>query len=196
MQHTGVNSHAAAGDGIKVDLEGHLLIADSQAEQAADGALVVAFADAQHRPPRQRSEEPAAFLAGQFADVHRVALTDNGRAIRQQPTHGDRTAGGLGRALDQIVGVFGGAHYAQTQLCWLNRPTGITEDAEYNLRNGLGALIGHAGGRLRLREHEATEQTENACQHDSLAGNNVLCRPDSHFHAGIPFGRNGMMPQR
>jgi hypothetical protein len=33
-----VNAYAAAGNGVEVDLKGHLLIADPQAEQAAHRA--------------------------------------------------------------------------------------------------------------------------------------------------------------
>lgn len=44
-----MDAYTAAGDGVEIDLEGNLLIADAQAEQAADRALIAPFADAQHR---------------------------------------------------------------------------------------------------------------------------------------------------
>jgi hypothetical protein len=43
-----MDSHATARHRIKVDLERHLSIAYPQAEQAAYGALIAPFADAQH----------------------------------------------------------------------------------------------------------------------------------------------------
>ncbi|MNQ88296.1 hypothetical protein D3C85_1035530 [compost metagenome] len=51
-----MNAHTAAGDGIKIDLEGHLIIRDSQTKQTAYGALIVAFADAQNGTSDQRGE--------------------------------------------------------------------------------------------------------------------------------------------
>lgn len=108
-----MNAYAAASDRVEIDLERHLLIADAQAEQTANGALIVRFADAQHRMPDQRCEQATAFSGGELADVHRVAFADDGRVVRQQTTHSHRPASGLRGAFDQVIGVFGGADNAQ-----------------------------------------------------------------------------------
>jgi hypothetical protein len=39
-----MDAHSTAGDRVEVDLEGHLIVADLQAEQTADCALIVGFA--------------------------------------------------------------------------------------------------------------------------------------------------------
>ena len=151
-----MNPHTAAGYGVEVDLEGHLIVAAPQTEKAADGALIAAFADAQHRATDQRGEQAIALIGGQLADIDGIALTGNCRIIGQQSGYGDRSTGGLGRALDQIVGVLGRADHTQSQLRRLHGPAGITENSEHHLGDRFGTLIGHADGRFRLSGRDAS----------------------------------------
>lgn len=157
-QNTGVNAHAAAGDGVQVDLERHLLIRHTQAEQAADRALVAAFADAQHRVADQGSEQATALGIGEFADVHGIAGTDDIGIVGQQTPHHYRAAGGLGGAFDQVVGVLGRPDDAQPQLHGLHRPTRVAEDAKYHLRHCLGAVVCQAGRLGKRPLHEQAQQ--------------------------------------
>lgn len=81
------------------------------------------------RPVSEANSRPRFFL-GQFADVDRIAFTGDSRIVSQKPLHRHGPAGRLGRAFDQIVGVFGGADDAQPKLRRLNWPTGIAENPE------------------------------------------------------------------
>lgn len=194
LQHAGVYAHTTASHGVEIDLERHLFIANAQAEQTADGALIVCFADAQHRMPDQRCEQATAFIGGELADVHRIAFADDGRVVSQQTPHSHRSTRGLGGAFDQVIGVFGGADDAQAQLRWFHRPACITEDAKHHLRDRFGPLLGRPG--LRLGDGAARQKPEQNDQQCALAGHHTLCRPDGHLHGGILLERNEMMPQR
>ena len=57
-----MNEYATAGNGIEVDLKRDFLITDVQTKQAADGALVTVFTDAQHCQSVQPAKQVAALL--------------------------------------------------------------------------------------------------------------------------------------
>ena len=79
LQHAGVDAHAAARHRVEVDIKGHLLVADPQAEQAADGAWVIRFADAQDRVAADPLEQLVTLALVELAARHGVP------AICQKP---------------------------------------------------------------------------------------------------------------
>ncbi|MNP56800.1 hypothetical protein D3C76_1515560 [compost metagenome] len=89
-----------------------MLVADPQAEQAADRARVVGFADAHHRVPIDDLEQAIALTWVEFADINGITGLGDLPVIGQQAANQQRLAGVLHSAFDQVVGVFGGADQA------------------------------------------------------------------------------------
>lgn len=65
--------------------------------------------------------------------------------ICQHPLHGYRSARGLGRTFDKHIGILSRTDDTELQLCRLHRPTGIAEDAQHDLCDRFGSLVGAVG---------------------------------------------------
>ncbi len=110
-----MDAYAGTRHRVEIDVKGHLLVADPQAEQAANRTRVVRFADAQYRVAADALEQPVTLALVEFADVDGIAGLSDLSVFCQQAPHLQRAAGLLHMAFDQVIGVFGRADQAQAQ---------------------------------------------------------------------------------